>query len=307
MMRTIFTAFIMLLIGGAAFSQTVDQSVNELEKCFELARLGDKTCEGYSDAQQHLDCLKKTRDEHLECLARVLPSERTNSTRPPDVPPPGTAKESMEGGAVDRAGPSEPTKNSRLTPSSPNGDADLGQSKTSPLDGTATTARQSDSPAAAETGSAPATDHWIVSETTSPVDFSALVTAVVQAAEPGDKGPSDLTIRCRAKRTELSLQFGTAIASKSHRPGIYFQIGDQSATKQVWNWSADGKTATFKDDVVSLLQSLPNSTRITIWTDDSDARRGTGFQLGGIDALRRKIAAACNWTPQQSRTSPKKK
>jgi hypothetical protein len=239
-------------------------------------------------------------------LAHVLPSERTNSTRPPDAPPPRTAKKSEEN-AVDSTGPTEPTKDSALTPVSPKGNADPGQSKASPLDGAATTARQSDAPAVTEKSSALATDHWIVSETTSPVDFSALVTAVVQAVQPGDKGPSGLTIRCRAKRTELSLQFGRAFAGKNDRPAIYFQIDNQSATKQVWSWSADGKTATFKDDAVPLLQSLPDSTRLTIWTDDGDAQRGTGFQLGGIDALRRKIAAACNWAAQQGRTSPKKK
>jgi hypothetical protein len=305
MMRATLTGLTLVLFGGPVFCQTVNQGADGLEACFRQARLADKICEGLSNAEQRLDCFNKTRDAQLECLTHVLPDEQTTSTTSPEATPPPKSAQEPEKNAADRVGPTGATTDSNSKPAPPKADANPNPPKILVPD-RETTALQSDAPPVAKENSVAATDPWIMSETASPVDFSALVTAVVQASQPGDGGPRSLTIRCRAKRTELSLQFSGNFSSKNDRPQIYVQIDDQSATKQVWNWSTDGRTATFKDDPTALLQLLPDSTRLTIWTDDGDARRGTGFQLSGIDAVRRKIAVACNWTPQQARTSKKR-
>src|SRR3974377_2320869 len=46
---------------------------------------------------------------------------------------------------------------------------------------------------------------WVVSETTSPVDYSPLVSAVIRSTSGENDGPNSLAIRCRAQRTEASL------------------------------------------------------------------------------------------------------
>jgi hypothetical protein len=307
MMRATLTAVTLLLFGGSAFCQTVNQGADGLEACFRQARLADKICEGLSNAEQRLDCFNKTRDAQLECLTHVLPGEQTSSTTPPEATPPAKSGKESENNAPD-AGPPGPTTDgtSKAAPPPPKADVNLSPPNKTPVPDRETTALQSDAPPLTKESSIAVADHWIMSETTSPVDFSALVTAVVQASQPGEGGPSSLTIRCRAKRTELSLQFRGNFAGKNDKPPIDLQIDDQPATRQVWNWSADGRTAIFRDDPISLLQSLPDSTRLTIWTDDGDAGRGTGFQLSGVDAVRRKIAVACNWASQQARTSKKR-
>jgi hypothetical protein len=136
-----------------------------------------------------------------------------------------------------------------------------------------------------------------------------LVTAVVQASQPGDKGPNSLTIRCHAKRTELSLQFrGDPTSSKAGNQQIYFQIGSQSPTEPDWSWSPDGRTATLKADAVSLLQLLPDDANLRIWTGNTgDAPQGATFQLFGLNAVKRKVASACHWSAQQAQTPSKRR
>jgi hypothetical protein len=51
--------------------------------------------------------------------------------------------------------------------------------------------------------SEPPTSTWMVSETTSPVDFTPLVTAVLHLPSNGKEAPTKLVIRCRQSRTEL--------------------------------------------------------------------------------------------------------
>lgn len=149
---------------------------------------------------------------------------------------------------------------------------------------------------------------WTVSETASPVDYSPLVTAILLPEQQVGDGPTGLTIRCRAKRTELSLQFqGDPNAPKAGEVLIDYQIDDQPSIKQRWSWSANGKIATYKDDPVPVLQSLPEGARLKLWASDVGAQQGSTFKLVDLDSIRRKVAAACKWPPQQARTSSEKR
>src|SRR6266850_421380 len=65
------------------------------------------------------------------------------------------------------------------------------------------------SPNEPPTGSAqnqPVDTAWVVSETTSPVDYSPLITAVIRSTSSVKDAPSTLTVRCRGLRTELQLR-----------------------------------------------------------------------------------------------------
>jgi hypothetical protein len=68
--------------------------------------------------------------------------------------------------------------------------------------------------------------------------------------------------------------------------------------------AADGKTATYKDDAVELLRSIPAGAAPKVAVADNDhIRREATFQFTGLSAVRQKVAAACNWTPATARTS----
>src|SRR6266850_3616262 len=65
------------------------------------------------------------------------------------------------------------------------------------------------SPNEPPTGSAqnqPVDTAWVVSETTSPVDYSPLITAVIRSTSSVKDAPSTLAVRCRGLRTELLLR-----------------------------------------------------------------------------------------------------
>jgi len=146
---------------------------------------------------------------------------------------------------------------------------------------------------------------WVVSETTSPVDYSPLVNAVIRSTSGEKDGPNSLAVRCRAQRTEVSLGTNGAWRVPSgNLLQVDYQIDDRPSIRQQWVLAADGKTATYKDDAVELLRSIPDGAALKIAVADKDnVRREATFQLAGLSAIRQKVAAACKWTPAPTRTS----
>jgi hypothetical protein len=145
----------------------------------------------------------------------------------------------------------------------------------------------------------PAAENWIVSETTSPVDYSPIVTAATLSRSNAKDAPTALSIRCRGQRTDLLVSTeGSWQASPRNELQIDYRINDQPAIRTRWAASADGRAATFKDDAVRFLRSLPDGGKISLAVSN---RQGAGdeatFQLSGLEAIRQKIATACKWAP----------
>jgi hypothetical protein len=138
--------------------------------------------------------------------------------------------------------------------------------------------------------------NWVVSETTSPVDYSPLVTALIRSTSPVKDAPTTLAVRCRGKRTELLVRTdGTWVTTRGNEVRVDYQINDQPAVRLPWTTSADGKTASYKGDAVGLLQSLPEGAQLKINVFDGPGPgHDATFQLAGLDTVRKKIAAACN-------------
>jgi Type VI secretion system VasI, EvfG, VC_A0118 len=145
---------------------------------------------------------------------------------------------------------------------------------------------------------------WVVSETTSPVDYSPLITAVIRSTSSVKDAPSTLAVRCRGLRTELLLRMeGTWPASRASEIQVDYQINDQPFVRLQWTVSADGKTASYKDDAVGLLRSLPENARlkISVFNGQGLGQEAT-FQLAGLDSVRKKIGLACKWATDSSQT-----
>jgi hypothetical protein len=168
------------------------------------------------------------------------------------------------------------------------------------------------SPNEPPTGSAqnqPADTAWVVSETTSPVDYSPLITAVIHSTSSVKDAPNTLAVRCRGLRTELLLRTeGAWRASRASEVQVDYQINDQPFVKLPWTVSADGKTASYKDDAVGLLRSLPEGVRLKISVFDRQALgQEATFQLTGLDSVRKKIGLACKWPPTADKMSSGKR
>src|SRR5258708_26672212 len=90
---------------------------------------------------------------------------------------------------------------------------------------------------------------------------------------------------------------GTWGASRSSKVQVDYQINDQPLVRLKWITSADGKTASYTNDAVGFLQSLPEGARLKINVLD---RAGPGqeatFHLAGLDVIRKRIALPCKLT-----------
>jgi hypothetical protein len=152
----------------------------------------------------------------------------------------------------------------------------------------------------------PAARSWVVSETTSPVDYSPMISATTSSQAVAKDAPSILMIRCRSQRTDLLVSTeGSWHASRANELQVDLRVNDQPAVRMQWIASSDGRTAIFKDDAIRFLRSLPDGGRITVSVSDWQgiAHEAT-FQLTGLDVIRQKIAAVCKWTPAADRVAP---
>ena len=147
---------------------------------------------------------------------------------------------------------------------------------------------------------------WVVSETTSPVDYSPLITAVIHSTARVKDAPNTLAVRCRGSRTELLLRTeGAWRASRASEVQVDHQINEQPFVRLQWTVSADGKTASYKDDAVELLRSLPEGARlkISVFARQEGPGQEATFQLTGWDGVRKKIGLACRWPPTADKMS----
>jgi hypothetical protein len=294
-MRAPLIAIVLSGIGSAVCAQPVSEVGKELETCFQSARGADAICsDPKNGAAERLECLQKARTSHLECLEQVFGG--TSAGPAPPEKPAGTGPSEMPSAAVSRDKPAN-----IVVPNPPQAAAPSEM---------ATGAVSAEAPAKAVTVPPRSSDaNWIVSETTSPVDFSPLITAMTRLPASVKHAPNTLAIRCRGGRTELLVRTGgTWRVSRAREIQVEYQINDQPAVRLAWAASADGKTAIYKDDPVGLLQSLPVGARLKINVHDApDASYEATFPLAGLDAVREKIAAACKWPPAPNKLSSEKR
>ena len=141
---------------------------------------------------------------------------------------------------------------------------------------------------------APAAGNWIVSETTSPVDYTPTVTATTSHQGP-DGSAMQLSIRCRGGRTELAVT-GSAISRSGADFTISYRVNDDQAVQLAAARPSFGTGAAFTGDVVRLLQSLPEEGGITIHLSSRVGAAHDGyFFLSGLKMVRDKVSAACRW------------
>jgi hypothetical protein len=313
-MWALLAAVALILAGGAAQAQSADKNESGLESCFRAAHAAIAVCSERSDnPEQRVDCLAKARADQLECINRALsaagnkppesssktarsaPAARGAAIEAPDALKAPVPADSVGGVPADDATAIERPDRTPVPALEPK------QANKAPEPSGAmrpeTSSKRDDAPL-------PQPD-WVVSETTSPVDYSPLFSAVIRSTSGENDGPNSFAVRCRAQRTEVSLGTnGTWSAPRGNVLQVDHQIDDRPSVRQPWILAADGKTATYKDDAVELLRSIPDGAALKVAVADKDnVRREATFQLAGLSAIRQKVAAACKWTPAPTRTS----
>jgi hypothetical protein len=137
--------------------------------------------------------------------------------------------------------------------------------------------------------------NWIISETTSPVDYSPQIAAVTKARSWSRDGPASLAVRCRARRTELAI---STLGSwrQDGEVTVAYRINDEPRVESRWKPAENGRSLAYPNDVVRLLRSVPDSGQmlVRVYAGKMSPNEST-FELAGLESVRRKIATACNW------------
>lgn len=148
---------------------------------------------------------------------------------------------------------------------------------------------------AAPDRAARASDNWIISETTSPVNYTPMVTATASSRGGSDGSSMQLAIHCRGGRTELVVS-GPAVSRSSSDYSITYRVNNDQPVQLAARSPSFGTGAAFTGDIVRLLQSLPEDGHIAVrLTTRSGVAQEGRFSLGGLKTAREKLAAACRW------------
>jgi hypothetical protein len=136
---------------------------------------------------------------------------------------------------------------------------------------------------------------WIISETTSPVDYRPQIAALTTARPSSQDAPASLAIRCRAQRTELMI---STVGSwrQDGEVTVVYRINEEPPVETRWKPAENGKSLVFPGDVVRLLRSMParGQMLVKVYAGKTPPHEST-FKLAGLDPVRRRIATACNW------------
>jgi len=111
-------------------------------------------------------------------------------------------------------------------------------------------------------GPAPASN-WVVSETTSPVDYTPIVTATAFSHGDSDGSMMRLAIYCRGGRTELVVS-GPVVSGGGTDYTISYRVNDGQPVQLPAGSQSWGTGAAFTGDIVRLLQSLPEDGHIAV-------------------------------------------
>ena len=142
---------------------------------------------------------------------------------------------------------------------------------------------------------APAGGNWIVSETTSPVDYKPIITASTYTRGGSNGSAMQLSIQCRGSGTEL-LVSGPAVSRSSAEYAISYRINAGQPVQLAAGSPSSRTGAAFTGDVVRLLQSLPEDGELVVLLSTRTGATQEGyFLLGGLKMVREKLAIPCKW------------
>lgn len=136
---------------------------------------------------------------------------------------------------------------------------------------------------------------WVISETTSPVDYTPIVTATAFAEGNANGSVKQLSIYCRSGRTEMVVG-GPAISEGNGEYALAYRLDGSQPVQIAASRPSHGAGVAFRGDVVGLLLSLPSEGGIAIrLTARTGAVHDGYFSLAGVKAARDRVAAACKW------------
>jgi hypothetical protein len=151
-------------------------------------------------------------------------------------------------------------------------------------------------PAPAAPGAAPAADNWLVSETTSPLDYTPVAVATASSSDGPDGATMQLSIQCRGGRTDLAIG-GPSLSLRADGYVVSYAVNDGQPVVVAAGTPASGSGVAVRGDVVSLLASLPDRGDIAfrVASRQQGATLEGRYALAGLKTLLARLAVPCKW------------
>jgi hypothetical protein len=138
-------------------------------------------------------------------------------------------------------------------------------------------------------------DRWIISQTSSPLDYSPIATATISSHEVDGGGATQFSIRCREGRTEIVVT-GPAITGRGDDYAVSYRVSGGQPVQIAATTPAFGGGIAFKADAVALIQSLPGDGEFVLHLSPHvGPSQDAIFSLAGLERVRARIAAPCRW------------
>jgi hypothetical protein len=150
-------------------------------------------------------------------------------------------------------------------------------------------------PASAAPGAAPATDNWLVSETTSPLDYTPVAIATASSRAGPDGATLQLSIQCRGGRTDLVIGH-PSLTLRAEDYVVSYAVNDSQPAVVAAGTAASGTGLALRGDVVRLLASLPDRGDIAFRVANRQGATLEGrYALAGLKTLLTRLAVPCKW------------
>jgi hypothetical protein len=138
-------------------------------------------------------------------------------------------------------------------------------------------------------------ESWIVSETTSPIDYSPVVIATTKASSAPNGSGMKLSLACRSGNTSLVLAGSSGLlAGDAYVVSYAIDGGSPKTIAAVAGPSGTG--IALQGDIVGLLASLPARGEIAFRIVSRQDQTLEGrYSLTGLRETRERMAVSCRW------------
>lgn len=149
--------------------------------------------------------------------------------------------------------------------------------------------------ASASSSRAPDVARWMVSETTSPLDYTPVAVATGTSDGGPDGATMQLSIRCRGGRTELVVLAPTLVG-RADEHAVTYRVNGGDRVILPTGAPSSGKGLAVRGDVVRLLASLPDRGEISIQVAGRQDQMLQGnYILADLKGVLARLAAPCRW------------
>jgi hypothetical protein len=138
----------------------------------------------------------------------------------------------------------------------------------------------------------PAADSWVVSETTSPVDYTPIATATAWSGG-GPDGTMQLSIQCRGGRMDLVIA-GVGLTRRAEDYLVSYAVDGGAPVAVSAGPAPSGTGVAIRADAVRLLTSLPDRGEVAfrVSTRQGAALEGR-YALASLKTVLSRLAAPC--------------